>query len=129
MKTLRKIGLKLAMFDALWSFPLTMVAFVALGALLQHFDLAAGAYDIAFFQPLLIAVGVVVGAANAAVLGKWFNFRGLFRFMYGTEKRGQYSNPSKEEWKNLTSWQKFALSLAVYFLYFFAVIMVYLNLV
>ena len=131
MKTLRKIGLKLAMFDGLWSFPLTVFGFWLIGFVMQSWvGLAAGSYDIAFFQLLFLAIGIVIGAMNASVLGLWFGLRGFYRFIYGTKANdGKYINPSKEEWKKLTSCQKFAIAFFVLFSYFWAVIIVYLKLV
>lgn len=131
MKKIRKLGLKLAMFDGLWSIPMAMIGFWLIGVIMQSwFGLASGSYDMAFFQPLFLSIGIVIGAMNAAVLGMWFGIRGLYRFIYGTrDDDGLYVNPSKNEFQKLTSWQKFLLAFSVLFSYFWAVIVVYLKLV
>ena len=125
-KTLRWLSL----YDGVWSVPFAFLGFWLVGLLLQFLDVSAGSYDIAFVQPLFLAIAVVIGATNAAVGGMWFTFRGLFRFFYGyTDDNGQYVNKSKEEFQKLQPWQKFAFSFGVFYFYVWAVVSVYLKMI
>lgn len=127
---MKKVKYFLQLFDGFWSVPLAFVGFWMVGTVLSTFNAATGVYDVSFIQPLLLAVAVVVGAANAAIAGLYFSFRGLYRFIYGTkDSEGKPINFSKIKWKALTAWQQFVIALSVFFCYFFAVILVYLKLV
>lgn len=120
----------LQLADGVWSVPLSFLAFWFLGVTLSALNMATGVYDISFIQPLLLAAAIVIGATNIAIGGLWFTFRGLYRFLYGQRQNsGELVNFSKIKWKNLTSWQQFAISLLVFFSFFWAVIIVYLKLV
>src|SRR5690606_11745587 len=73
---MKQIKYFLEKFDGIWSVPLAMFAFWFIGYLMQVvFGLASGAYDMAFFQPLFLAIAVVITAANAAMVGMKFNFK------------------------------------------------------
>jgi hypothetical protein len=126
----KKIRYFLEQFDGVWSIPLTILGFWLIGLTIQFFDVTAGSYDLAFFQPLFLAVGIVVGAVNAAIIGMYFTFRGIYRFFYGyKDENGDIINQSKEEWKGLLPWQKFAFSFFVFYFLVYQIVSVYLKLI
>lgn len=99
-----------------------------------------GTYDPGFIQPLFLAVLIVAGATNAALWLVNFNFRGVYRYIYGEKKRKkdrdgnetgelQRINYSKIDWTSLRVWQRYLIALGVFFYYVSAVILVYLHLV
>ena len=129
MKYLKYI---LNQFDGIWSIPLAFIAFWLVGLILTtFFGLAVGTYDMAFIQPLFLSIAVVVGATNAAVLGLWFNFRGLYKWFYGFKDKesGKIINYSKENWLKLTAWQKFVIFLFTFSFLISAVIIVYIQMI
>jgi hypothetical protein len=127
---MKKIKHFLQQYDGIWSVPLAFMGFWLLGITLQFFDMSAGSYDIAFIQPLALAMAIVIGATNAAVLGLYFTFRGIFRFLYGShDESGKLINKSKDEWENLTAFQKFGISFMVFFYFSYLVVHVYLKMI
>lgn len=127
-KNLFKFWLNL--YDGIWSVPVAFFAFWAVGSFLTNtLDMAAGSYDIAFIQPFFLAVAIVIGSANAAIMGMYSLQRGFFRFIYGRRTAdGHVINKSKESWEKLTPWQQFKLSLFVPLVYFSAIVIVYMSL-
>ncbi|MCO5238885.1 MAG: hypothetical protein M9904_02410 [Chitinophagaceae bacterium] len=127
----RRLKIYLQLYDGVWSVPLAFLGFWFLGIMLSLMGTATGVYDISFIQPLLLAAAIVIGAANIALGGLYFTFRGFYRFLYGQVKpdTGEFLNFSKINWKKLLPWQQFAISLSVFFFFFWAVIIVYLKLV
>ena len=99
----------LQLFDGLWSVPLGFLLFFFVGFLLSAvFGMAVGSYDLAFIQPLFLAGTVVVGATNMAVLGLFFTFRHIFRYLYDSRNNPINSfsyNFSKEDFNSLTKIQ------------------------
>lgn len=108
----------LAKFDGLWALPLSFLLFVLVGYLMPE---QAGSYDLAFIQPLFLAVGIVIGATNAAVWGLYFTFRDLYKLIYKKEGR--------EAFNNLPILQKTIISLTVLFIKFFAILFIYSKLI
>lgn len=131
MKWIKRIKYILNQFDGLWSFPLAFIVFAMAGVIIGNvFGYGAGSYDPAFIQPLLLAVTVVIGATNAATIGIYFTFRGLYKFLWGQkDENGNVINKSKESWGGLTSWQKLKISFGVFLFYVSAILLVYLKLV
>ncbi len=116
--------------DGIWSVPVTIASFWLAGSILQAVGgYGTGSYDLAFVQPLFLAIGIVIGATNAAIGGLYFTFRGLYRYLYGGKKDGEERNYSKENWQQLTPWQRYVIAFGVFFYYVSAVIVVYLKLV
>lgn len=109
-------------FDGLWAFPLAFIAFVLIGYLLQTIGgLGTGTYDLAFFQPLFLAVTIVIGISSATVWGLWFTFRDLHKQIYHSRGRADFYD-LHPKWKAI-------ISLTVFFLYFFGILFTYLKLV
>lgn len=118
------------MYDGIWSVPFAFFAYWFLGILLMYLDVTAGSYDLAFIQPFALASAIVIGASNVALLGLRFGFKGFFIFLYGRKTSSdRIINESKQQWENLKPWQQFALSLGVFFCYFWAVVIVYLKMI
>lgn len=127
----KKIKWGLQHLDGIWSVPLAFFAFYFVGLFLTTtFGYGTGFYDPAFIQPLFLAGAVVVGATNIAVMGLYFTFRGLYRYLYGRKDAdGKIVNDSKTDWKNLNVWQRFIIAFSSFFFFVVAIIIVYLNLV
>lgn len=119
--------------DGIWSVPLIIAFFWLAGNILQAVGgYGTGSYDLAFVQPLLLAIGIVVGATNAAIWGVFFTFRGLYRYMYGQRKYdapGGRINYSKIDWLKLTVWQRYLVAFGCFFFFVAAILLVYLKLV
>lgn len=133
---LKKISYWIQHLDGIWSVPLAFTAFWLVGIFLQFLGShgkdpgGVGSYDLAFIQPLFLACGIVIGATNAAIWGLFFTFRGLYRYLYGKlDSTGHSKNYSKENWSELTAWQRYLVAFFVYFYYATAIIVVYLKLV
>lgn len=131
---MKKILFYLQHFDGIWSVPIAFLIFWFAGILLQtFFGYGAGTYDPGFIQPLFLAAAVVIGATNIAVLGIFFTFRGIYRYLYGQKKtfndKEIIVNYSKINWTTLTSWQRYLIAFSVFFYYVSAVIIVYLKMV
>jgi hypothetical protein len=126
----KKIRYFLEQFDGVWSIPLTIIAFWLLGLTIQFFDVTAGSYDMAFFQPLFLAVGIVVGAVNFSVLGLYFTFRRLYKYIYGYKnEEGIFINQSREDFKQLQPWQKFIVAFLPFYFLVALIVIVYLKMI
>ena len=128
---MRKLIYLLHKFDGIWSIPLAFLVFWLVGILMETlFGYTTAVYDISFMQPLFLASGIVIGAVNVTILGMWFNFRGIHRFIWGYKNSdGMIINKSKDQWEKLTPIEQLRISLWVFFLLFFAIVSVYLKLV
>jgi hypothetical protein len=131
MIKLKKIKYWLQLADGIWSVPLAFCMFWFAGILLTSlFGYGTGTYDPGFIQPLFLASAVVIGATNMTVWGIYFTFRGLYRYLYGQKKPdGNRVNYSKMDWIKLTVWQRYVIAFTVFFLFFFAILLVFLKLV
>ena len=117
-------------FDGIWSVPLAFLGFWFIGVVLQFLDISSGSYDLAFVQPLFLATGVIIGAVNVSILGMYFTFRGLYRYIYGyTDDEGNIINQSKEDFKGLTPWQKFIISFLPFYFLVALIVIVYTKLI
>lgn len=131
-KVLRKIKYYAQLLDGVWSVPLGFLAFFFVGLLLSTvFGMAVGQYDLAFIQPLFLAGTVVVGATNMAVLGLYFTFRGVYRYLYGhRDKNGAVHNASKIDFiESITPIQRLWLAFLLFFFFVVCILIVYLSLV
>lgn len=128
---MKKIKFWLQHIDGIWSVPLSFLLFWITGLVLTSvLGYGTGTYDPGFIQPLFLATAIVIGATNVAVLGVYFTFRGIYRYLYGERKNeGYWINYSKKDWLKLTVWQRMIMGFGVFFYYVSAVIVVYLKLV
>jgi hypothetical protein len=128
---LKKIKMLLQLRDGIWSIPLTFLIYVGVGLLLGWaFGYGTGTYDPGFIQPLFLAIAIVVGATNGAVLTIYFTVRGIHRYIYGHhDKEKNFINLSKEDFKNLKEWQKISCALFILLYFVSAILIVYLRLV
>lgn len=121
-KPLKKFKFYLQLYDAIWSFPLAVAAFIIVGLFLQsHFvspsdgHSASGFYDPIFLQVAFYASCIQVFVNFTVWLGMYFNFRGLWRYIIGhVSTNGEVKNDSKSDFLNITSWQRLSLSLFVF---------------
>ena len=135
---MKKLWYYIQLLDGVWSVPLAFAAFWLVGVVLQSlYGYDAGVYDVSFIQPLFLAAAVVIGATNVALLGMYFTFRGLYRYLYGQNKEVRDGtdtktirvNYSKNDWVNLKIWQRYIIAFLVFFYFCTAVVVVYLHLV
>jgi hypothetical protein len=128
---MKKIKHFLEQYDGLWSFPAAVFAFWLVGYVFpMMFGLATGVYDMAFIQPLFLALAVVVFAVNASVVGLYFTFRGIFKFLYGYRNDdGKIINYSKKLWRNLPLPWQFGFAFFLFAFKAVLVIVVYLHLI
>jgi hypothetical protein len=138
---MKKIKYYLQLVDGIWSVPLAIAGFWLIGSLFTAvFGLAAGTYDIGFWQPLFLAAGIVIGATNIAVWGMYFTFRGLYRYLYGQkiqerDEKGVLTgkeiriNYSKKDWLKLPISHRYLVAFGVFTYFVSAIIIVYLQFV
>ena len=127
-----KVKYAIQLVDGLWSVPLGFMAFFFVGLLLSTaFGMAVGQYDLAFIQPLFLAGTVVIGSTNMAVLGLYFTFRGVYRYLYGyVDKDGSVRNTSKDDFTySITPIKRLWLALFLFCFFVACILTVYLNLV
>lgn len=128
---MKKLKFLLQHIDGIWSLPVAFFIFWFVGSgLLSVFGYGTGTYDPGLLQAFFLATFIVIGATNVVVWGLYFNFRILYKFMYGErDPEGKIINYSKNKWKSLTSWQQYVVCLFVFFSYFWAIVIVTLNLI
>ncbi len=117
--------------DGVWSVPLAFGLFWLAGVILQSmFGYTVGTYDLAFIQPLFLAIAVVIGATNGTLFILRFNFRGVYDWFFGFKnKSGEFKRPATTNWGEISSWQRFKIFLFVSSFYTVAIIAVYKMLV
>lgn len=126
----KKIKFFLQLRDGLWSVPLAFFIYVFVGiALGWLFGYGTGTYDPGFIHPLFLAIAVVFGAANSASITIYFALRGLHRYIWGYRKDGRIVNKSKEDFQNLTPWQKIIIAFVSLLFFVGCTLLVYLKLV
>lgn len=128
---MKKLKYFLQHIDGIWSLPLAILLFWVVGLVLSSvFGFGTGTYDPGLYQAFFFSCGIVIGATNVTVWGLYFNFRHLYRYIYGEkDENGKWINYSKNKWKSLTPWQQFVIALSVFFAFFISIIVVFLSLV
>lgn len=103
----KKLKYLASKYDWIWSILLAVGAFIGAGILLQYvFGKGVGVFDPSYLQKAFLAAFYMV-VGNAVVLfGLWFNMRGIYRYFYGKE--------IKDEFKNISTWQKVLLFVSLY---------------
>jgi hypothetical protein len=127
----KKLKFHLQLWDGIWSVPLAMLAFLGAGIGLQLFFTdpsdpqgGPGFYDPSFIQASIYGAALLVFMNLVAWLGIYFNFRGLWRYFYGTRTPdGTVTNLSKEDFKNLKPWQRLGLLLFIYLFFMVALLL------
>lgn len=118
---------KIQLYDGLWSVPVAFTLFWFCGILLQMINYRTPTYDSSFIQPLFLSAALTIGFTNFTILGLYFTFRGIFRYLYGYRSKttGEIKNYSKIDWKNITAWQRFKITFLLFFSYLAVQILVY----
>jgi hypothetical protein len=125
MNILSKLKKHLQLWDGLWSILLGAVIFFVCGWIVQLFFTnpndpqgSPGFYDPSFIQAAAYASFIQVCVNTAVLLGMYFNFRGVWRYLYGSkDKAGNaLENASKKDFNSLQPWQKIVCSLSLYLL-------------
>lgn len=121
----RKLWVWMQMYDFVWSVPVTFFMFWFVGYLLNNiFGLAIGTYDLAFIQPLFLAVSVSIGIIAAAMFGLRFNFKGFYDWIYTKDSYGAH-----HQFSRLLAWQQFVIVFIVFFSFVALIAKIYLTLV
>jgi hypothetical protein len=125
MKVFDRLKRHLQLWDGIWSILVGALIFFVVGSLIQVVFTnpadpqgAPGFYDPSFIQAAAYASFIQVCVNTAVLLGMYFNFRGVWRYLYGNKDREGHSveNQSKSDFKTLKAWQKIVLSLSLYLL-------------
>jgi hypothetical protein len=122
MPLLKRLKFHLQLWDGIWSIPLTMVSFIAMGVLIQHFFTnpgdpqgGPGFYDPSFLQAAFYASCMQVFVNTMVWFGVYFNWRHVWRYYKGKRKDdGTIENKSKNDFDNLTPWRRIVLLLSLY---------------
>jgi hypothetical protein len=94
--------------------PVAVLLFAGIVPILRWFDPTAAAFDAGIFQiPIFAAVQFFIYLAIA-----WYTFR----FVFGNFYRHLIID-MKNDFKNITSWQKLILSYSIFFLLFAALVL------
>lgn len=123
----------LVKYDWAWIAPIGVFAFVGIGWFFQDIlNLAIGTYDLAFLQPILLALVASTLFFSGATLFLRFNWWSLFKYWMGDDD----PNPTPGiginmfgDIKSLTPWQRLLLLYALLFSYVGVTVLVYLALV
>jgi hypothetical protein len=128
---IKKVKFWLHHLDGLWSVPLAFLTFWLVGELFTYlFGFGTAVYDAAFFQPLFLSIAIVIGATNAAIWGLRFNFKQIYKYLYGEKhSQGNRVNYSKVDWKHLSNIQRIIISGFMFLFYVTMIIIVFLKLV
>lgn len=121
---MKKLKHWLLLWDGVWSIPLAIFAFTICGIVVQWWfgdplnpETTPGFYDPSFIQAAFLASLMLVFVNFTAWLGLYFNFRAVWRYFVGEKKAdGTISNKSKEDFLNLSSWQRILLLVFLYVL-------------
>ena len=132
----KQIKFYLQHWDFIWSFPLTLAVIWLFGLFLQFaFGYETGTYDMAFLQPLFFSLAIVIGATNGAVFGLMLTLKGVYRYIYGVEKKDdttgekKYINYSAIDWLKLSPTWRFVFWIFWLAYFITAIIFVYSLLV
>lgn len=132
----KKILFYLQLVDGVWSVPLGFFLFCFAGYFLSvFFGEGVGTYDPSFIQPIFLALVITIAAVNGAVWGLFFTLRGFWNFLYGSKVYDKetgtkkYVNFSKIQWKKLTPYQQFKISLGTLAFLVLCILFIYQKLV
>lgn len=118
---IKKIFYWLQKWDVMWSAPLAFVAFIAFALIAQLvFGESFGSYDPSMYQAAIYAIGISVLFNGTIFLGLWFNWRKIYNY---------YLTDSKKDFEKLEAWQRLFILFVSYWLYFLALLLVWLKLV
>lgn len=127
---MKKLKFWLHHLDGLWSVPLAFSIFWIVGELFTAmFGFGTAVYDAAFFQPLFLSIAIVIGATNAAIGALYFNFRQIYKYLYGEKKDGTRVNYSIYDWKHLSGIQRTLITCFMFLFYVAIITIVFLKLV
>jgi hypothetical protein len=120
-KIFKKAKFLLSLYDGVWSIPLALVMFIGSGLLIQRFftdpstpESAPGFYDPSFIQAAFYTSFICVFINFTVWMGMYFNFRGVWRYFVGKKKGTVVQNLSKDDFTNITAWQRILVLLALY---------------
>lgn len=113
---IKKLIRWLLLWDALWSWAIAFGAFMFGGLVLQGLfsdgdETSVGLYDPSFWQAALYSIGLTVMFSGAALVGQWINFKGYWKYIYSK------NSTIKNDFTQLTPWQKFFSSHFSYYFY------------
>jgi hypothetical protein len=127
---MKKVKFWLQHLDGLWSVPLAFLTFWIVGEVFTYlFGYGTAVYDAAFFQPLFLSIAIVIGATNAAIWALYFNFRQLYKYLYGEKKDGNRVNFSIIDWKNVGPINRLLITAGLFVFYVAMITIVFLKLV
>jgi hypothetical protein len=108
-------------FDAMWSVPLGILLFIGYPTILYKLGFVAEAYPLSSFHAFILACIIVVSATNFSVIGLYFTFRDLFNQIY--------SKQGREDFKGLNQIFRICVSVFLFLVFYFSVIVVFLKIV
>lgn len=128
---MKKIKYFLHKWDGVWSFPISLLIFIAIGfAFTYFFGFAVGTYDVGLVQAFFLAVVIAVGCVNFGVLGLRFNLYTLYKYIFGKKKdTGRVINVSKDDWRKITSLQRLIISGLAAMFFILLILIIFLKLI
>lgn len=127
LSPLKKLGRFLEIYDWVWSIPLSIFVYWGFGFFFGAvMGMSVGTFDLSFVQPLFLAVTVVTGASVASIYILRFHWKALYRFIYSS-KLTDPNLSSVASFRMLQPWQKILVTSLFYFIFFVAVVAVYLR--
>lgn len=118
---MKKVINWLLRWDLVWSAPLAFAAFILFSYVGEAiFGLGFGGYDPALYQAAIYAIGIAVLFNGATWIGMYINWRSIYKY---------YLKGARDDFNSLKPWQRIALLLLAYWLYFVVLLIVFLKLV
>lgn len=100
----------------LLTFPITFVLWYMFGQIAYWFDPTQEPFPLVFIQDILFTTMKVAVYISAG----WY----IFKLIYGTFTKYLLSDNFKEDFKTLSQWQKILITIIVFFLVFYAFVLV-----
>lgn len=126
----KKIWFFVQLRDGFWSVPLFFFLYYEVGVIMFYwFGGSKGFYDPSFIQPIFLAGAVVIAAMAIFQFILYFYFRSVHRWIWGRHRKEEQIivNYSKDDFKNLTSWQRTLVTSALLVFLVSAILAVYLK--
>lgn len=128
LSKMERVSYHLSLWNGIWSIPLALALFLGLGIIGQHFfGEGVGFYDPAFWQAALLAAGEFLFFNTIAFFTLYFCFRHIWRYYKGSRYDTDIKTKAREDFNDLTPWQKIVLLLFLYC--FFIVVLVSLYMI
>jgi len=106
------------MWDFIWSVPLAFIAFYGYGWIQENI-FGDPMYSTEWFHRAILASLIMILFNGVILTGTYFNFKGIFKYFYSKD------SSIRNDFNNAPVWLKLLYFPFVFFLYLFALILVF----